>query len=358
MDEMALTGVRVLEVGGGIAAGFAARLLAGYGADVVRTEGPGGLLTPDEELYLLPGKRRVACAQAELGRLALAADIVIEDGKPGTLAATGLEPRALRREKPELVVVSITPFGQDGPYAEFEATNIVSFAMGGLMSLTGSPSREPLVTGGSQARYLGGMNAFGAALTAYYGSLVHGEGDWVDISLQECAAGMLELYGPGAAYTGNGPQMRMGNHIRAAWGIYPCADGFAGVCALERQVSALFDLVGVPADERFRDPHQRPAHDDELLAIMYGWFAQFTKQEILALSPRHKVPFGAVLTPGDLLESTNLAERGFFDTVATPAGVARVPGRPFEGFPWRAGALHGEGADTDAVLSDWLGVRA
>ena len=256
------------------------------------------------------------------------------------------------------MIVSVTSFGQTGPYAEYEATNIVSFAMGGLMSLTGSAAREPLVTGGSQAQYLGGMNAFGAALTAYYGSLVHGEGDWVDISLQECAAGMLELYGPGSASTGVGPWLRMGNHVRAAWAIYPCADGFAGVCALERQVHALFDLVGVPRDERFRDPNQRPNHDDELQAMMYGWFAQYTRAEILALSPLHRVPFGAVLTPGDLLQSTNLAERGFFDDVPTPAGIARVPGRPFEGFPWRAGALHEEGADTGAVLSDWLGVRA
>jgi len=258
-------------------------------------------------------------------------------------------------------VVSITPFGQTGPYADFEATNLTSFAMGGLMSLTGSPNREPLLTGGNQAQALGGMNAFGAAVTAYYGALVQGEGDWVDISLQECAAGMLELYGPGSAYTGAGPQMRMGNSVRSVWAIYPCLDGYAGVCALERQVHSLFDLLGDPVlnEERFRDPYQRAENDDELQAMLYAWFAQRTKAEILALSPIHKVPFGAVLTPNDLLVSENLNQRGMFDTVATAEGAARVPGRPFEGFLWTIDSLHEPGADTEAVHSEWLsGVTA
>ena len=355
-SEGVLSGVRVLEVGGGVPAAFASHFLAGYGADVVRTESPAGTLTHDETVYLCAGKRRIDLPDAELRALALGADILIEDGKPGALAARGLDPVALRREKPSLVIVSITPFGQTGPYAEFEATNLTSFAMGGLMSLTGSPNREPLLTGGNQAQALGGMNAFGAAVTAHYGALIQGEGDWVDISLQECAAGMLELYGPGSAYTGAGPQMRMGNSVRSVWAIYPCLDGYAGVCALERQVHSLFDLLGDPVlnEDRFRDPYQRAENDDELQAMLYAWFAQRTKAEILALSPVHKVPFGAVLTPNDLLASENLAQRRFFDSVQTPEGEARVPGRPFEGFVWTMDSLHDAGADTEEVRSEWL----
>ena len=100
--------------------------------------------------------------------LALAADMVIEGDSPGDIVKhhRRVQPEALRARKPGLVVVSITPFGQDGPYAGFEASNITSFAMGGIMSLTGMPQREPLVTGGSQAHYLGGLNGFGAAVTA------------------------------------------------------------------------------------------------------------------------------------------------------------------------------------------------
>ena len=355
MEEQVLAGVRVLEIGGGIPAAFATRWMAGYGADVVRTEGAAGSLTSDEEVYLLAGKRRIEPADADLGRLAVQADIIVEDGPPGGLARKGLDPAALRREKPALVVVSITPYGQDGPHADWAATNITSFASGGIMSLTGMHQREPLVTGGSQAQYLGGLNAFGAAVTAHLGAMLHGEGDWIDISLQECMAGMLELYGPRGAVEGV-PSVRAGNHVRAAWGVYPCADGYAAVCALERQIPAFFSVVGDPVltEPRMRDPIERATYDDELQAIFFSWFAERTKAEIIELGARYKVPFGAVQTPADLLQNATLAERGFFDSVETTHGTARVPGRPFLGLPWKSGALHEAGADTAAVLADWL----
>ncbi|MDZ7729633.1 MAG: CoA transferase [Dehalococcoidia bacterium] len=221
MNEGPLHGVRVLEIGGGIAAAYATRWMTGFGADVVRIEGPAGELTEDETTYLAAGKRRVDVDDSRLRDLTLQAEILVEDGKPGSLAARGLDIQALRRERPELVAVSITPFGQNGPYAQYEATPATSFAMGGIMSLTGHPSRPPLKNAGSQGFYLGGLNGFSAAVTAYYGALVQGEGDWIDISMQECAAGMLEIYGPGCEYTQSEPYKRSGNHVRAVWGIYP-----------------------------------------------------------------------------------------------------------------------------------------
>ncbi len=84
---------------------------------------------------------------------------------------------------------------------------------------------------------LPGLNGFSAPLAAYYGALVHGEGDWLDISAQECAAGMLEYAGARAAYDGT-PAQRLGNRVKAIWGIFACADGYAGVCALQRQAPA------------------------------------------------------------------------------------------------------------------------
>lgn len=356
MSELWLEGVRVLEIGGGIAAGYATRWLAGFGADVVRVEGPPGELTFDEEVYLLAGKRRVEAEGAELLQLALRADILVEDRRPGELARLGLDPSELREAKPALVVVSVTPFGQTGPYRYYEATNIVAHAAGGLMSLTGTPDRPPLVNAGSQAFYLGGLNAFSAAITAYYGALVHGEGDWIDISMQEAAASMTELHGPRSEYMQTGPTIRSGNHVSSVWGIYPLADGYGGVCALARQIPAFFRVVGEPElqDPRFSEPMQRLQNDDELRAILYGWFSTQTKADLLRLGPEHKVPFGAVMTPADLLANDSLAERDFFDPVALPGGgVARIPGRPFLGAPWHGGEFRRSGADTEAVLRDW-----
>jgi crotonobetainyl-CoA:carnitine CoA-transferase CaiB-like acyl-CoA transferase len=348
--------MRVLEIGGGVAAAFATRWLAGFGADVARSEGPPDALTGDEEAALLAAKRRIDVPDETLRRLALAADLVVEDGAPGALAARGLDPETLRREKPALVVTSLTPFGQTGPQAGLEATNLTAHAAGGILSLTGLMDRAPLQNGGNQAWKLLGLNGFAASVTAYLGALVSGEGDWVDVSAQECAAGMLEFYGPRSAVDGI-PGKRLGNRTTAIWGLYRCLDGFAGVCSLQRQVRALFDGMGDPElmDSRFLDPVQRMKDDKELAVRVERFFADKRKEELIQLGLQLQVPFGAVLTPGELLESEALREREFFDAVATPDGEARVPGRPFPGLAWRAGALSSPAADTDAVHRDWLG---
>jgi crotonobetainyl-CoA:carnitine CoA-transferase CaiB-like acyl-CoA transferase len=353
-----LDGVRVVEVAGGIPAAFATRQLAGFGADVVRVEGhpvePG--LTEDEEVYLVAGKRRVEVSGDDLLRVLLAADIVVEDGAPGALAALGADPLVLRARKPEQVLVSISPFGQKGPYRDYRATNIVSFAMGGIMSITGDFSRPPLVSGGSQAQYVAGLHAFSATVTAYYGVVQHGEGDWIDISAQECAAGMLELYAPTVAY-GAPILPRLGNQTRAEWGIYPCADGYIGFFALQRQIRNLFEAMDDPElyDGPFLDPMYRLEHHEELLAKMYVFTADKTKDQLISIGRQHKVPVGAAVTPADLLQAASLTERGFWDRVETPSGEATVPGRPFTGVGWGPPErLHAPGEDTSEVLNNWL----
>ena len=180
MTDFPLEGVRVLELAPGYAAAFAGRMLAGYGADVVCAGEPHDL-SPDELTWLMPGVRRVnARAFDDLHPLALAADIVLIDSPGWSDVPFGDEVRATLEGRSDVIVVSVTPFGQTGRSAGWAATNLTAFAMGGIVSLTGHPSREPLVTGGSQAYALGGLNAFSAALAAYYGRLVHGEGDWIE----------------------------------------------------------------------------------------------------------------------------------------------------------------------------------
>jgi crotonobetainyl-CoA:carnitine CoA-transferase CaiB-like acyl-CoA transferase len=356
--ELPLEGVRVVELAGGIAAGFATRLLAGFGADVVRVEGHevGPPLTAAEETYLVAGKRRADAAGLDLRALVLAADILVEEGPPGRLDSLALVPAELRAEKPSLVIVSISPFGQTGPYRSYKATNIVSFAMGGVMSLTGNFDREPLVSGGSQAQYFGGLHAFAATATAHLGAVVHGEGDWLDISMQECAAGTLELYGAMTA-SGGPVTPRMGNQTRAEWGIYPCIDGWAGIFTLQRQVPALFRAMGDPElmDGPFLDSTYRIEHLDELAAKIYVFTLGHTMAEMMAIGREFRVPIGVALTPADLLASASLQERDLWDDIEGPAGVARVPGRPFAGLGWRhLDRLHESGEDTNSVQKEWL----
>jgi crotonobetainyl-CoA:carnitine CoA-transferase CaiB-like acyl-CoA transferase len=357
MDHLPLTGARVLELGTTVSAAFAGRWLAGFGADVVRVDFEPEALTADEAVYLLPGKRRVTADPALVRDLAGVADIIVEDIGPAKLAALGLALPALREARPALIGVSISPFGLGGPYEGYTATNATTFAMGGIMSLTGSPHHEPLVTGGSQALYIGGLHGFSAAVTAYYGTLIHGEGDLIDISMQEVMSGILESMAAAQGYLGGPVRLRSGNNAAALWAIYPCADGYAGICAIQRQVPSLFEMLGYPQlkEPRFSDPEQRLANNDELIALLYQWFASHTKAEILAAGAKSRVPMGAVLTPLELLESPSLLERDFFDRVGTEGGEARVPGRPFLGLGWQAGALHTAGADTDSIVADWLG---
>ena len=329
----------MFELSDGHAAGFAGRMLRGYGADVVRADHAPtpGALTDDQHTYLHRGKRCVDAAAFH--DHVHDVDIVLSDLQPSQARSFGIDWTAIRVARPGLVVVSVTPFGLTGPYAEFAHTNAVAFALGGIMGLTGDPERAPLLTGGSHAYALAGMNAFSAALTLWYARIRQGTGEMVDISGQECAAGMLEYYGPIASYEGT-LVGRLGNHTRATWGVYPCLDGWAGVFALARQVPALFALMDDPDldDERFRDPLQRalPENEEELTAKLFVWFCDKTKADLRAISLAARVPIGTATTPLELLTSPGPLARAAFDEITIGGAAVTMPGRPIAGFDWVA----------------------
>ncbi len=336
--SLPLHNVRVLELSGGYAAGLTGRLLRGYGAHVTRANhGLAFALTNDEQTYLHYGKH--VADVADLPTLLNEADLIISDLQPRLLTRLGIDWHSQHLAHPEQVIVSVTPFGLTGPYADHQHTNAVAFALGGIMGLTGDATRTPLLTGGNQAYALAGINAFAAAVTAWLGRQRHHRGDVVDISGQECAAGMLEYYGPQASYTGMST-VRMGNHTRATWGVYPCLDGYAGVFALERQVAPLFALLDDPELDhpRFREPLQRLLvdNDEELAAKLYVYFADKTQAELRDISLATRVPIGTATTPRELLTNVGLLERGAFDTVMVQGHATTMPGRPFPGFGWAA----------------------
>ena len=124
---------------------------------------------------------------------------------------------------------------------------------------------------------------------------------------------------------------RSGNTPRAEWGVYPAADGWAGVCCLGRQLPGLFEAIGIEPEERFMDPIQRTANNDELMTHVMLFTIERTKEELLAAGVAHKLPIGAVRTPQDLVAHQPLIERGLFDDA--PGGL--LPGRPFPGLGWR-----------------------
>jgi CoA:oxalate CoA-transferase len=344
-----LAGTRVLDLSQYIAGPYCTRLLAGFGADVIKVEPPGGdpirhwgpfkdgETDPEAgafHLYLDQGKRSVtldldtADGRAVLRELVATADVLVESFRPGALAELGLGYDDLKEEFPSLLYVSITPFGQNGPYAEFAATEITTYALGGLMYITGESDREPLKNGGYLGQYGAGQHAYVATLAAIWESAVSGEGQHVDVSVHESITSLLEMTDMNYIYGGE-VFPRTGNGARAAWGIYPCADGFVGVVSgpLRRWVN-IAELMDNPnlADERFQRPGAQSELRDEIDVEMLPWLITHDKEEIYQKAQALGLPFGYVSTPADFFRNEQLAYRGFFHEVDHPvAGTMRYP---------------------------------
>ena len=208
-EVAALAAIRVLDLTVNYSA-YAGRLLADLGADVVRVEPPAGSpvrslapyeCTPAGECvsfayeFLDAGKRSVtldlesAGGREQLARLAATSDVLIET-PPVPSSTPDLE--SLRARNPALVLVSISPFGRSGPYAEYQATDLTLLAAGGLLSLGGYADTEPLAIQGEQAMLASGIFGAVAVLAALYERTQTGRGQWIDLSGQECVAFALE----------------------------------------------------------------------------------------------------------------------------------------------------------------------
>lgn len=341
----ALEGTRVIELSTGVAGGFCGKLLADFGADVIKIEQPGepGIRAfgpfadasrPTESgvlhLYLDTSKRSVSLdlatvsGQALLGRLLEQADALIDDRPVGTLAKEGFSSADLAARYPRLVVTLLSAFGQTGPYAEYPATNLTSLASGGQMASTGDPDREPLKNGGQQAHYQLGLNGFTATLAGLWASAESGDGDVVDVSAMECMASTLEIMLNTYCYLKTDYWAgRKGNVLSAVLGLYPCEDGYIGVHAMPRNFPALARLLDAEwmlEDERFRDAAGRLANDDELRAMVYAWAAGQHKKEAYARAGETRAPIAYVHEMPDLLESPQLRAREYFRVVEHPAG--------------------------------------
>ena len=373
-------GVRVLELAEGISGPYAGRWLAALGADVVKIErttgdpsrafGPWPDDLPDDEtsglfLYLNGDKRSVTLnletsdGREILRELAESAEIVIESFEPGYLSERGLGYEQLSTDNSALVMISITPFGQTGPNANLPATELTLYAASGQMWLTGHPARSPLKNGGSQPSYQAGLNAFAAISGAYYGAIMHDQGSYIDLSMQETYAAMAEAFHNRASQLGIETQ-RGGNFLNALWGIYEISDGYGGICALPRNYPGFARAVGLPElqDERFSDPGNRLINNDELMAIMYGWFSGQTRQGLMDMGIEHRVPFGFVASFEDLANSDHMKRREFFaERDDERAGSLTYPGRLWlsDEHDWKMGAAPALGEHNTEIIHGELG---
>ena len=357
-----LDGIRVLDLAG-VSGALAGKLLAGLGADVVKVEPPGGdparrippfvdgVPHPERSLFFWfygLGKRSLVLdwrrEPERLAALAALADVLIETEPPGTLAALGLGPEALRARNPGLIVAQVTPFGQTGPYRDWRASDTVAQAMGGMLYVNGHEDGPPLRSLGLQAYHQAGIFAAAGVLAALHAREDTGRGQDVDVSLQAAAAGALEQV-PGFFHQDGRVHARHGSlHWTRHFRVARCRDGWVMHCTLGDWTSLLewvkADGLGAGIDDpALEEIPNRQAAAERIFDALDAWVARYTVAEITEGAQLRRIPYAAVRAPEALLEDPQLVERGFFVPIEHPeiGRTVRHPGAPFvlTDAPWR-----------------------
>ena len=349
MGEGALEGVRVIDVSQDMAGSFCARLLADYGAEVIKVEPPGGAALrrmgpfheddphPEQSLtFLILNLNKLGVTldiecQAGRGifrRLVQDADIVVETFTPGYLASLGLDHGSLEETNPRLIMTSISPFGQEGPYSRYHGEEIVSYAMGAAMSVSGTQDREPLKHGGFQAQYEAGLNAAAATSMALLFQGRTGEGQHLDISTAECVGSTMIANQSLYAFTGS-VQARMKPDASRFGHPMPCKDGW--VILQTGGEAGWSDIAGLFGTPELLSPHlhgqaQRGQYNPEMDAILLEALADRGKWDLFRDASRMGILSGVVQTPKDLDGCPQLEARGFYREVDHPVmGRLKVP---------------------------------
>ncbi|GHF18749.1 CoA transferase [Amycolatopsis deserti] len=338
-SEPPLTGVRVVHVGSHLG-NYLAKLLMDLGADVVRVD----ILSvnPDQVSPFFRVGQRTACPERLEAELA-GADLLITSGGPAELDRLGLTPGRLRERFPRLVHVALSPYGQDGPYADRPASDLTLLAAGGLLYLAGDPDRAPVRPVGEQSAIVTDLHAAVGALIALLVAEESGAGQLVDVSAQEAVTHSLEnaaqyydLEGVVRCRTGS-------TSAEAANGLFECADGWVYLVAgiggsplgwpglVEWLEAEGVDGAAALRAERWQD--QRWRRTAPAIAEFRELFQAFTrnrsKADLYEDGQRHGVSLAPVSTPEDLLANPQLRARRFFRTVQVDEEPVVVPGPPY-----------------------------
>jgi formyl-CoA transferase len=375
----------VIELGTLIAGPFCGQILADFGAEVIKVEDPGkgdpmrqwGRSLPQGLSPWWPvigrGKKSVtvnlrsAEGQALVRDLALKADVLIENFRPGAMEKWGLSYESLSAANPRLVMARVSGFGQTGPYAERAGYGLIGEAMGGLRAITGEPDRPPARAGVSIGDSLAATHAVMGVLMALHVREKTGRGQVIDAAIYESVLAMMENLVTEYDITGY-VRERSGSILPgiAPSNVYPTADGMILIGGNGDGVFArLCEAMGEPAlkdDPRYRDHASRGVRQAELDARIGAWSKGFASAELLALLEAHGVPCGRVFRAPEMLEDPQYAAREAIVTVEHPVfGPIRMQ----NAFPklsetpgavrWPGPAL---GEHTEAVLTERLGLSA
>lgn len=374
-----LSDIRVLDLSEEVAGPFCTKLLAGLGADVIKIEPPGTgdvsrrtgpfvTETPGAEqsalyLYLNTGKKgitldiRQPSGTALFQHLMQNCDILVESAPPGDMDQLGLGYTELERLNPRLIYTAVTPFGQTGPYRDYQGSELVAQATGGMMHVVGLPDREPLKIGGHAAAYTTGMSAFSATMLALHVRDEQGYGQYVDVSAMVSMA-ESQIHASIQHQFGHVPKRRESTLARAQDGwVHPgldrgiAEDTWARVCNFMGQPELADDL-------RFSTRDARRENQAELTEIIGAWAAAHLKEEIYHALQGMRTVAGYVATVEDLRASGQLNARDFFQVIDHPStGEGLYPGALFtlQDTPWQHGRAPLLGEHYRDIYSEQLG---
>ncbi|UIJ70732.1 CaiB/BaiF CoA-transferase family protein [Aurantimonas sp. HBX-1] len=329
-------GLKVLELARILAGPWIGQTLADLGADVIKVESPAG---DDTRGWGPPfveregertaayfhacnrGKRSVVAdfttpeGQELVRSLAAEADVLIENFKVGGLSRFGLDYQSLKRVNPRLVYCSVTGFGQDGPYAGRAGYDFMIQGMGGIMSLTGEPDGEPQKIGVAFADIFTGLYGTIAIQAALADRARTGQGQFVDMALFDCMAGVLANQALNYLASGIVPS-RLGNaHPNIVpYQVFPVADGHLIIaCGNDRQFGRLCTVLGrddLAGDERYRTNETRVAHRDTLVAQLAAATGGFTRDALLSALEAVGVPAGPINDVAEVFADPQIVHRG------------------------------------------------
>ena len=384
MDK-ALTGLKILDLTQFEAGPSATMMLAFMGADVIKIETPGrgdpGRTLRSEGpgldayyfMLLNANKKSVTLdLKSEEGRaifmeMVKKADVVVENLAPGAVERLGVSYDDVKDVNPGIVYASVKGFGSYGPYSEYKSFDMIAQAAGGAFSVTGFEGEPPARPGPTIGDTGTGMHLAIGILGAYIQKTKTGEGQRVEVSMQDAVVNFNRV-ATQTHYIDGKPATRRGNSMPNAVPskMYACKPGgpndYVYIHAATQQMwDAILTTVGradLIGAERFATQKDRNEHADEIYDIIESWTQTQTKYEAMDAFGKAGVPAGAVLDSLEVLNDPHLKARNMITTVNHPVrGEFTMPGSPIQmsGSPTEVEASPLLGADTDTVLSDWLG---
>ncbi len=353
LSAAALADLNVLDLSGHVAGPYCTKMLADFGASVVKVEPPGGepgrSLPPliDGQngsdasaffLYLNGNKRGItldvttAAGIDALRRLLPKADVLVESFAPGTLDELGLDYAELETISPGIIVTSVTPFGQTGPWRDRQIDELVAYACSGWASINGWPDREPLKGNGYQASMQAGIMAFIATMNAVVYRDRTGLGQHIDISILEPLVATFAPTLLAAQYQGAVPGRHGPGFTR---GPVPTRDGyFALTLSRAHFWRDAMNALGLPElanDQRFYTTTSRREHAAEVAAQIEGRIATWGKRDLFETMGTLRVVGGMVLTTEELVDDPHVRARDALVEADHPvAGRLTYPGAPFK----------------------------